>query len=315
MREKMIKEMPAPSAQKEKAIMHTGLAEVESKYAAALDALKVTGEKHLEQQVKEAKAEEKAMKELEESHIHNVEVMKQTWEAAKVATTKKIQDNVEEIAQCQQQKEETFAKYRQGLGKIEATMATEQIGNESKAAVSSPAGVTYVPTAPGHILHSNDISPAQLHIEAMSALGQQGASPEMVGAIIEVVLTSMKMKATEVTTAAPTQQQLQACGVSPQMQQLQQQNDQLFHAAQDAAFAEGARLQLKEKAETETEADKAAAEAQMDEDLLTDDTGDEAETARANMKPGEVIQLKKIKRGEKKAKKAKRGNAASGSKK
>ena len=43
--------------------MHTGLAEVESKYAAALDALKVTGEKHLEQQVKEAKAEEKAMKE------------------------------------------------------------------------------------------------------------------------------------------------------------------------------------------------------------------------------------------------------------
>ena len=42
--------------------MHTGLAEVESKYADALDALKVTGEKHLEQQAKEAQKEEKAMK-------------------------------------------------------------------------------------------------------------------------------------------------------------------------------------------------------------------------------------------------------------
>ena len=69
--------------------MHTGLAEVESKYGAALDALKVTGEKHLEQQVKEAKAEEKAMKELEESHIHNVEVMKKRGKRQKLRPRRK----------------------------------------------------------------------------------------------------------------------------------------------------------------------------------------------------------------------------------
>ena len=43
---------------------------------------------------------------------------------SKAATSKKIQDNVVEIAQCQQQQEEVFLKYQQGLGKIEATMAT-----------------------------------------------------------------------------------------------------------------------------------------------------------------------------------------------
>ena len=43
---------------------------------------------------------------------------------------------------------------------------------------------------------------------------------------------------------------------------------------------------------------------QMEQDLLTDDTGDEAELLRANAKPGEVV--KKIKKSEKKAKKAKR---------
>ena len=57
--EQMMKKMPAPSALKEKAIMHTGLAEVESKYADALNVLKVTAEKHLEQQVEEAKKEER----------------------------------------------------------------------------------------------------------------------------------------------------------------------------------------------------------------------------------------------------------------
>ena len=309
---KMIKKMPAPSAQTEKAIMHTGLAELEGKYAAALDTLKVAGEKHLEQQAKDAKAEEKAKKELEEAYAHNVEVIKKTWEAAKAATTKKIQDNVEEIAQCQQQREEAFAKCRQALGKIEATLKTEQIGGEAKEMTSAAVGVTYVPTAPGHILHSNDISPDQLHIEAMSALGANGASPDLVGAIIQVVLTSMKTKATEITTAAKPQQQQQQTHVNgapqpQQMQQQQKQQEEQFHALQDAAFAAGAK---KHEAATSSISNQAEAgmslEQQMEQDLLTDDTGDEAETARANAKPGDIDVVKKIKKSEKSEKKAKR---------
>ena len=229
---------------------------------------------------------------------------KKTWEAAKAATTKKIEENKQEMVQCEQQKEEAMAKSLQALGKIESTMVIEQIGGESKEKKSTPGGVTFVPTAPGHILHSNDVCPTQLHNEAMNALGPKGATTEMVGAVIEFLLTSMKKKATVVTATAETQQQQQqqqqqqdASGVvlQSQLQQQQQQHQgtQAAQAAADEATAAAAAAQQEEL------------ELQMENDL-TDDTGDEADTAKANAKAGDVDVVKKIKKSEKKAKRAKK---------
>ena len=294
------KKIPATSAQSEKAIMHTGLAEIEDKYAAALEKLKAAGEKHYEQQQKEVKAEEKAKKDLEEAYAHNLEVWKKTWEAAKAATTKKIEENKQEMVQCEQQEEEAMAKSLQALGKIESTMVIEQIGSESKEKKSTPGGVTFVPTAPGHILHSNDVCPTQLHNEAMNALGPKGATTEMVGAVIEFLLTSMKKKATVVTATAETQQQQQqqqdASGVVLQSQLQQQQQHQGTQAAQAAADEATAAAAAAQQVELEL---------QMENDL-TDDTGDEADTAKANAKAGDVEVVKKIKKSEKKAKRAKK---------
>ena len=85
--------------------------------------------------------------------------------------------------------------------------------------------------------------------------------------------------------------------------------------AEAAGTAGGAqRQQQKEDEKAPEEANRLAAE--MEEDLMTDDTGDEAETARANAKPGEVLQLKKIKKSQKQAKLDKRGQTGgSGSRK
>ena len=75
------------------------------------------------------------------------------------------------------------------------------------------------------------------------------------------------------------------------------QKQEQFHALQDAAFAAGASNQAEAGMSLEQ---------QMEQDLLTDDTGDEAETAKANAKPGDIDVVKKIKKSEKKAKRAKR---------
>ena len=149
----------------------------------------------------------------------------------------------------------------------EATTAT---------AVATAAGqiVTMVPTAPGHILHSNDVSPDQLHSEAMSAPELQGVSSEQSKAFIEFILTSMKAKATVVTAVAQPEQQQQAGGVNSQMQQPQQTQ---VHPVDDDTLSE---LDMSE---------------------------DEVEAAKASVKEKEIVLTsRKVPRHEKKATLAKR---------
>ena len=198
-----------------------------------------------------------------------------------------------EIAQCQQQKEEAFQKYHQGLGKIEATMVTEQIGNVAKASGSTAAGVTMVPSLPGSIVHSNDVNAEHFRNTMLQTPQLAGISVELSEAFVTVACSYLQSISTTVMTQPPAPPQAD-------LQINQMQADKTEEQKDDGKATEDAKRLATE----------------MEKDLLTDDTGDEAETVRANAKPGEVLQLKKIKKSQKQAKRDKRGQTGgSGSRK
>jgi hypothetical protein len=80
-----------------------------------------------------------------------------------------------------------------------------------------------VPTVAGHIIHSNNVSPEQLHSTAMTSPLLQGITPEQSSAFSQVILTALQPQATRI---APTTQQTDAAGANLQMPQQLQQDGQ-----------------------------------------------------------------------------------------
>ena len=110
--------------------------------------------------------------------------------------------------------------------------AAKEKSLEAAAAKLAPAvaatavqveGVTLVPTVAGHIIHSNNVSPEQLHNTAMTSPLLQGITQEQSLAFIQVILTTLQTQATEI---APMMQQTTAAGANLQVHQMQQQAGQ-----------------------------------------------------------------------------------------
>ena len=144
----------------------------------------------------------------------------------------------------------------------------------ASALATTEPEATLIPVAPGNIVHSNDVQPEDMFVEAMKAQQLAGISEAQAKAFVEWSLTYVQSKSVAV---APQQRP------PIDVQTLNQNKD---------TFA--------------TEPKNSLPEQQMEEDLLTDDTGEEAEAMRANTQPGDAPHVKKIKKSAKQAKLAKK---------
>ena len=129
-------------------------------------------------------------------------------QAAELASLHK---DLEDIRREAEEKEKTLAAAVTAVAPAVAVAAL-QVGE-----------VTMVPTVAGHIIHSNDVSPEQLHTTAMSSPLLQGITPEQSSAFIQVILTALQAQATRI---APTTQQTDAAGANLQVHQQLQQDGQ-----------------------------------------------------------------------------------------
>ena len=210
-----------------------------------------------------------------------VELTKAVEDAAKIKTEEQDEILVTLRKDLEDATKEAAEKERV-LKEMAAKLAPSTVASVVAAGIAP--NVTMVPSLPGSIIHSNDISPEQMLSDMQQAPELSGAPPELAALIVQWTLTYMKTKATEVTAAVPT------AAAS------QQQQDQ-FHAAQDAAFAVGAQLQQQAQAgAAPTQTDQETLEELSDIDL----SEDEAEAVKATAKPSEtVILTKKVPRQEK----------------
>jgi len=163
-------------------------------------------------------------------------------QAAELANLQKDLENIRSEAA---EKEKTLAAAATAVAPA-AAVAALQVGE-----------VTMVPTVAGHIIHSNNVSPEQLHSTAMTSPLLQGITPEQSSAFIQVILTALQAQATRI---APTTQQTDAAGANLQMPQQLQQDGQ---TVDEGEWTDG----------------------EMDED--------EKDLEEANKKEGEVIVKKK----------------------
>ena len=103
-----------------------------------------------------------------------------------------VRKEMEEATKESAEKEKTLADMAARL--VPATSAPAE-------AASTQSGVTLVPTAPGHILHSNDVKAGEMHGEMMAAPQLAGLNAEQAKAFVAWSLTFMLSKA--ITVAPP----------------------------------------------------------------------------------------------------------------
>jgi len=257
-----------------------------------------------------AEEEKKKLQEDTAKALKMIEAKYNHWTAEQTATIKETEDRIKAHAE---QTAETVKGMEQQAGPL-----TRKVAAASGVSQTAADGVTLIQALPGFIVHSNDVDPMAVQAQLLASPLTAGISQEQCAAVTQIVLQQMQAISRSVGPAQPLKQQ--------QQQNQQQVQQAQFLANQDAAFAGGAALQLQQKTAnhvdqdaastagatqqpgTSSQSKQAQADAKIDEQmeqyLLADDTGDEAELLRANAKPGEVV--KKIKKSEKKAKKAKR---------
>ena len=148
---------------------------------------------------------------------------------------------------------------------------------------------TMVPVMPGNIIHSNDISPDEMALDMMKDPGmvQQRLSNEGALIIVQWALTYLRSKSLKIEDkSTPNQQQ----------------------TSQQVAPSQPADLQtINSQAEAE-----ARRKAEDDEEWTEDDLSEgEADLEEPNQKEGDkLVTKKKVKKGEQKARIAKKGKAA-----
>ena len=173
------------------------------------------------------------------------------------------------------------AQKQLALGNVSAAASGSQqrggTGQQSVGAAAVP-GAVLVQTAPGYIVHANDMSTEELAQHLLQDPSCAGMSPEMAAAVAASQMRFCQAKSTAVV-AAPTAAQPRTGGDAEEQRQ------------------------LKSDAENCQEAE---------EDPMTSDD-EENEQRLANSKEGETIEKVKISKSAKAAKKAKAGKSAGAS--